>query len=245
VNDYGESDKLVTFYSPDIGKATGIAKGAKRSKQRFVNKLEEFSLLQIIYRPARQDGLLFLSEAELTNAFLPLRRNYKCYVAAMLTGELVLKLTRERDPDPFIFSLLIWAMRALEKGRDPLRIAALFHLKILGAAGYQLGLDRCGCCKIPVKPDHDYTLHPASGMLVCNRCRRDMPGSMFSLSVQTLKFLHNAQRLDLHHLGRLHLTSQAVNETLFILYRYTQHLLQQDINSWLQIKALLSTKPAK
>ena len=45
VNDYGESDKLVTFFSPDIGKATAIAKGAKRSQHRFVNKLELFTLL--------------------------------------------------------------------------------------------------------------------------------------------------------------------------------------------------------
>ncbi|NOQ45602.1 MAG: DNA repair protein RecO, partial [Desulfobulbaceae bacterium] len=75
VSAHGESDKLVTFYSPDLGRSTGIAKGAKRSKQRFVNKLEEFSLLQIMYRPSRGSGLLFLSEAELDRAFLSLRRD--------------------------------------------------------------------------------------------------------------------------------------------------------------------------
>ena len=42
VNDLGESDKIVTFYSKQEGKLAGIAKGAKKSKKRFSNKLEIF-----------------------------------------------------------------------------------------------------------------------------------------------------------------------------------------------------------
>ena len=49
VNDLGESDKIVTFYSKQAGKIAGIAKGAKRSKKRFSNKLEMFSLLEVQY----------------------------------------------------------------------------------------------------------------------------------------------------------------------------------------------------
>ena len=43
VFDYGESDKIVTFLTRDLGKVTGIAKGAKHSKRRFVNVLEPFT----------------------------------------------------------------------------------------------------------------------------------------------------------------------------------------------------------
>ncbi len=53
VAEHGEADKLVTCYSRELGRMTGLAKGAKRSSRRFVNKLEEFSLLQLFYRPPR------------------------------------------------------------------------------------------------------------------------------------------------------------------------------------------------
>jgi DNA repair protein RecO (recombination protein O) len=121
VKDHGEADKIVTFFSPDLGKVTGIAKGAKRSKQRFVNKLEEFTLLEIIYRPARRDTLLFIVEAELKDSFLSLRRDFRRYIVAMLVLELVLRFTREHDPDSAIFSLLHWAMVSLENGEEPLQ----------------------------------------------------------------------------------------------------------------------------
>ena len=42
VSDLGESDKIVTLYGEQVGKVAGIAKGAKKSKKRFNNKLEIF-----------------------------------------------------------------------------------------------------------------------------------------------------------------------------------------------------------
>jgi len=238
VSDHSESDKIVTFYSPDLGKATGIAKGAKRSKKRFVNKLEEFTLLNLRYTPPKRDGLLFLHEAELENAFLSIRTTYPRFVAAAFTGELTLRFTREHDADPFIFSLLIWALQGLENGRNPLEICALFHLRILGAAGYQPILDCCGFCGEAVRAGQNYSLHSGGGSLVCNTCRSIMKGWTSTISVQTLKFLHHAQHVEIANLERLRLSSKNIQETLEILHKYTLHLLQHEIHSWHQIKAL-------
>ena len=33
--DFGESDKIVTFFTLEVGKLKGIAKGARRSRKRF------------------------------------------------------------------------------------------------------------------------------------------------------------------------------------------------------------------
>ena len=242
VSDHSEADKIITFFSPDLGKVTGIAKGAKRSKQRFVNKLEEFSLLEIMYRPPRRNSLLFIVEAELEKAFLALRQNFKRYLVAMLIAELVLRFTQEHDPDTEIFSLLLWAMSTLEKGEDPLQTGALFHLRLLGAAGYRPALDRCGLCGTTVKAGISYSLHPESGSLVCDGCGSSMSGPPVSLSVQTLKFLDYAQRLDLKNIDRLRLPKKNAEEALTFLNRYSRHLLQHDITSWQQIRNLFSDR---
>lgn len=242
VSDHGEADKIVTFFSPDLGKATGIAKGAKRSKQRFVNKLEEFSLLEIMYRPPRRGSLIFIVEAELEKSFLTLRQHFDRYLMAMLIVELVLRFTREHDPDTEVYSLLAWAMYSLDKGEEPLKTGALFHLRLLGAAGYRPELDHCGFCGKTVQAGISYTLHPDSGSLVCDDCRSNTTGYLVSLSVQTLKFLDYAQRLDLKNITRLRLPKKNAEEALTFLNRFTRHLLQHDITSWRQIRNLFVSR---
>ncbi len=238
VSDHSESDKIVTLFSPDLGKVSGIAKGAKRSKKRFVNKLEEFTLLQVLYTPPKRDGLLFLHDADLENAFLSLRTMYSRYVAAAFIDELTLRFTREHDPDPLIFALLLWAMEGLENGRDPREVCALFLLRILGATGYQPILDCCGTCGVMVQSGHNFFLNNGGGSLVCNSCSEGMKGASAPITVQTLKFLHHAQCAELANLERLRLSEQNINEALNILHRYTLHLLQHEIHSWQQIKYL-------
>jgi DNA repair protein RecO len=45
VKDVGESDLLVTFFTPQRGRLKGVAKGARKSRKRFVNALDLFSLV--------------------------------------------------------------------------------------------------------------------------------------------------------------------------------------------------------
>ena len=49
---FGESDKIVSFLTESHGKLTGIAKGAKRSRKRFANSLEPFSLVNLRFLDA-------------------------------------------------------------------------------------------------------------------------------------------------------------------------------------------------
>lgn len=241
VTAHGESDKIVTFYSPDIGRVTAIAKGAKRSRKRFVNKLEEFTLLTITYRPSRNGGLLFLSEAALENPFLSLRNMHRRYVAATLACELIMCFTSEHDPDAEIFALLLWQLDAVNRGIPLLQVTALFHLRLLGASGYQPALDHCTSCGRRVDAGRSFALQPANGSLVCNRCNSHLHHSGFRLSIQTVKFLQTAQQLDLRHLERLQMPRQSARETLQVLYRYSRHLLQRDIHSWKFINREAST----
>ena len=68
VIDHGESDKIVTFCSPLFGKQTCIAKYAKKSLKRFVNKLELFSYLELSFVP-NKSGLGWIDQADLISPF--------------------------------------------------------------------------------------------------------------------------------------------------------------------------------
>jgi len=246
VADHGESDKLVTFYSSNLGRITGIAKGAKKSQQRFVNKLEVFSRLHILYRPPRNpSGLLFISEAELLCAHLSLRSSFQRYVAAMYICELLLRFTRDSDPDPQLYTLLQWALVSLDNADTPQKITALYHLQLLAAVGYRPELQQCGHCRHPVGPGRSYLFIPGSGSLLCSACHHQKGPHYNRLSVQALKFLASAQMVTLERLNRLQLSGQIAAEAMEALYHYTVHLLQQDIHSWQAMRALAAVPVRK
>ena len=245
VSEYGESDKLVTLYSNNLGRVTGIAKGAKKSKQRFVNKLEEFSHLRVFYRPPHGlTGLLLISEAELLNAYLSLRKDYRRYVAAIYISELMLRFTQDNDPDPRLYALLQWAFSSLEFDHAPQKVAVLYHLQLLAAAGYRPELNRCGSCLQPVGPGRTFLFLPGTGSLLCSSCHLQQGPHHNRLSVQTLKFLASAQVTSLKRLNRLQLSGHTAIEAMEALYYYTLHLLQQDIHSW-QVMRGLSAPPTQ
>jgi DNA repair protein RecO (recombination protein O) len=238
VTSYGEADKIVTLYSREFGKITSIAKGAKRSRQRFVNKLEPFTCLEISCRPPKNGSLYFLSEAELVNAHLSLRTIYPRYVAATFINELVQRFSGDQDPDPAVFTLLAWAFDSLEQNEDPSKITSLFLLRLLGICGYQPQLDHCGSCRKSIEQGAQFTLYPGNGTLLCESCRRNMEDSSFRLTRQTLKFLHSGQQLQLRRLNRLQMSKEMAYQALAVLFNYSRHILQQDIHSWKQLKKI-------
>lgn len=239
ISEHGESDKLVTLYSKDIGRVTGIAKGAKKSKRRFVNKLEEFSRLRFFYSPPRGfSGLLLISEAELLCANLSLRKDYRRYISATYISELTLRFTRDNDPDLQIYALLKWAFSSLEGNEEPQKIAVLFHLQLLAAVGYRPELNRCGQCLQPVASDRTFIFLPGTGSLLCNSCYGRQRSKHNVLSIQALKFLAHAQDAGIERLNRLQLHGKPATEALESLYHYTLHLLQQDIHSWQAMRRL-------
>src|SRR3989304_581303 len=71
--DFGESDKIVTFYTISFGKLKGIAKGAKRSKKRFGINLEPFSLVTLHFFEKKEDSLVRVSACDLINPFQAIR----------------------------------------------------------------------------------------------------------------------------------------------------------------------------
>jgi DNA repair protein RecO (recombination protein O) len=237
VRTYGESDKIVTFYSKTKGRMSGIAKGAQRSLKRFVNKLELFSHLEILYTDSRNSSLVMIDQAELINPFPAIRGNYDRFTAAALICELILHWTRENDPDERIFGLLIWALTSLEDLKRPAAwVVILFNIKLLTLLGYKPDLSGCTECSTLIHQDGPYRFNPARNGLMCRKCSTSTsnlgqsPGLNFSIT--TARFLNKAQEMPLDKVARLHFSPDVVKEALAMLKNYGSSILQRDISSW-------------
>lgn len=237
--DHGESDKIVTLFCSDIGLITGIAKGAHRSKKRFVNKLEIFTLLHLYYQSNNQNSLAFLHKAEHINSFLNLRKDTHLYNCANVIREFVLLTSREMSGDEGLFELLKWCFQALDEKDNGLTVLSIFLVRLLDLLGYRPDFSKCNQCRQQLSQKQAYRFHNLLGILMCERCTTESQ-SMQPLSHGTIKFLESARSLPLSRVHRLRPTQQNTKESITLMRRYLRQLFQKDIHSW---KVLMEMTP--
>ena len=233
VSDLGESDKIVTFFSLQAGKMAGVAKGAKKSKKRFSNKLEIFTLLEVMYDDRDRAGLVRIAEAELLTPFMSLRQDYSRYVNAALACELIYYWTRDHDADKHIFYLLLWALQSIDRGTPALMVQIFFQVKLYTLLGYRLQLSGCSKCENSGQSGIPYIFHPGRHGLLCRSCSPEQVlRETSSLSLNTIKLLQQAQALPMEKLERLRFSESSIREALQLFKAYGQYLLQREIAAW-------------
>lgn len=230
--DHGESDLIVTFFCEHHGRLTGIAKGAKRSKKRFVNKLELFSSLRIRHTTPQNNRLSFIAEAELLDGFIGLRQDFTCYTTATVIRELILLATREVEGDQELYPLLIWVFSSLNEKGAPHPSLIFFLIRFFAIIGYSPQLNSCLQCGSPIEKNAPHDFHLTAGGIQCRRCRPAGSPQKFTLSQGTLRSLSAALTRPLERLHRLQLSSDSQHESLAFLHAYGRQLFQREITSW-------------
>jgi DNA repair protein RecO (recombination protein O) len=229
--DHGESDKIVSFFCQGAGRITGIAKGALRSRKRFVNKLELFSFLQISYSRRNPASLAVITDAELLNGFVGLRTSFPHYQGASIVREFALLATSEKLSDDNLFRLSLWALHSLDGKEDPKTVLALFLVKLFDAIGYRPDLSKCQGCGSEYKNKGMARFNAHAGGLICSRCQGGHGGG-WRLTPGTIQMMISIQQQPLDRLGRFKMARPMQKEVLDCLYRYGRHLFQKDIHSW-------------
>lgn len=230
-SDHDEADLIVTLFSRDAGRLTAIAKNAKKSQKRFVNKLEPFSFLRITCN-RKINRLALLAEADLLASFMNIRQDLELYALASVIVEFLLLGTSEGQADERTFRLSLWALHALDRREQPRAILALFLIRYFDYLGYRPDLESCRACRTPVTPARRYTFQPGGGRILCSTCRVESGPRGLELSHGTLKILKAAQDYPLARLHRLKLAGPVRSEALYLLHQYGREIFQRDIVSW-------------
>lgn len=236
--DHGEADLIVTFLSPLGGKSVAIAKHAKKSKQRFVNKLELFSFLHIFLRRRNPHSLALLQEAELYNSFIHLRQQIPQYIAASVIREFLLAVIHEEAKEERLFKLTLWALHMLDSQHTPQTVIALFLPRFFEYIGYRPEFGRCLVCDSPLTNQNRQEFSISGGCVLCPPCISSSNHSLLSVSAGTLRFLQASQDEPLERLHRLKASGMILAESLNLLHRYGNHLLRRDIQSWKMLVGL-------
>src|SRR5438034_5090606 len=142
----GESDRVVTFFSRQHGKIRGVARAARRIKSKFSGALELLTLGELIFFDTGRSELVRVDHFDVLRPFARVREDLERLGQAAWMAECVGRLTAERDPNVAVYGLLLRALKALEAGAPPRRVAVVFGVRLMDALGHRLRVDACVGC---------------------------------------------------------------------------------------------------
>ncbi|MBN2468942.1 MAG: DNA repair protein RecO [Deltaproteobacteria bacterium] len=230
LRDYGEADRIVTFFSQDLGKMKGIAKGAKKSRKRFGAAMDLFSHVSLSFFSKEAHGLVRLNHCQLQEAFSSLHKD----IIPMGYGSYLAELTEEMSAEGVthreIFDLLwrfFFILNTLPPREEYLRI---FEIRLLVALGYQPHLSHCTVCRKTVEKEDTIKFSISRGGLVCSLCAAGEKDA-YPISIGTVRLLQQAYALSLDKVQRLFFSAQALTESREIMPRFIQYQVGKELKA--------------
>jgi DNA repair protein RecO (recombination protein O) len=258
--DHGEADRLLTLFTPDLGKMRAVAKGARKPSSRKSGHVELFTHTHLLVAKGKQ--LDIVTQADTLDAFIPLRENLERVGYAYCLAELVDRFAEEGDaasregtrtdwraPSPrdaaagenrAIFDLLLHALAALgDATTDPELLARFFELRLLQYVGYRPRLFNCAHCGKTITPVENYFSAEAGGVLDpdCVQTQREhIAGHAYDaqpISLNALKVLRYLQTREWETVRGLRFAGRAepMSEVEALMLRYITHHLERNLKS--------------
>ncbi len=171
---YGDSSKIVTFYTRQFGKLKGIAKAARRSNNKFGSSLEPLShVMLVVYKKDHRD-LHLISQCDSIQSFGKIHDSIERISVGLSILELVDHLAHEEEENPPLFSLLLETLNAIDRStRNYQSLARSFQVRLVSLLGYAPALDICSECGRSLKDDEqssDVGFQLLSGAIICSTC---------------------------------------------------------------------------
>ncbi len=237
IREIGESDLFVVLLSPKWGRFTALAKGARRSKRRFVNALEPFTLLVAHLRGGKPGLAPFLDQVDLLEHWEPLRLDPWRFALATYLAELVEYFAQPRSGEN-LFALLLEAFNVLCQVHPEPAFKLSFELKLLKAAGFAPELERCIRCQAENTPLLGFSLE--DGGTVCRQCLQEQD---IVLSPKQIAVLRTLQRYPLTRLKRIQLPAEALPQSAGLIEKFLVRILGYDVKSlriWKELRRMSS-----
>ncbi|MBU0993075.1 MAG: DNA repair protein RecO [Proteobacteria bacterium] len=217
--DYGDYDYILTFLTHDRGKITVIAKNAKKSMKRFLGILELFSFLELTCSKKTSGGLAVLQEAYQEFPFEGIRKNMIKTAYASYWSEMVYIWLEEHVHQKGLFSLLMYALGALDAGEiSPHPLSLLFQIRFMHIAGFAPHFESCSICQLDMGTFSQSKIRfdLEKGAIVCDKCATGIRHCLY-LSKGTIKQLIWLQSGNFQMTERIRWSVAAISEGLNFL----------------------------
>jgi DNA repair protein RecO (recombination protein O) len=212
--DYGETNKIITIYTRELGKVGVMARGAKKPNSRLTSITQLFTYGMFLFQ--KSSGLGSLQQGETILSLRGIREDIFLTAYASYIAELLDKSTENFEKNPYLFELLKQTLEYLNDEVDPDILLNIFEMKMLTVLGLHPQLDGCALCG-----NKDGTFHFSirEGGFICHRCFEHDPYRL-PISQTTVKLLRLFYYFDLNRLGNISVKPETKKELKDVIQAY-------------------------
>lgn len=237
---YGEAGRLLTIFTPHLGKLRVVAKGVLRPTSHMAGHLEVLTRATLLIAHSRSFDIV--TQAQTLDSNIVLRDDLQRMSRALYVAELVDRLSEEHHENYLAYQQFLQALQWLTTAEDldvPIRF---FELRLLDLSGYRPELYVCLQCKQTLQEEPNGFSGAAGGTL-CPRCALG-DAEARTVSVAAQKVLRLLLSGDLARAQRLRLTAAVSRELDAHMRHYLPHLTERDLRSAAFLDAVRATQPA-
>jgi len=133
---FSESDKMLTVLTPDLGRITCVAKGARKMQSPILSASQIFAFSELVLFRSKGE-MYYINSAELIEAFYALRTDYDKLEAAMFCVKFVKQNVCENQISVNMLKLLLNSIYLIATGEKPIELVkSVFLLKSVCILGY-------------------------------------------------------------------------------------------------------------
>lgn len=184
---HGDTSKIITLYSRDMGRLKLIAKGIRSPKSKAAGLFQPTRHLQVVYYEKANKELQLFKSGELINGFFGLENDFDRLTLAQVVVELVERSVEDEEPHPALFDLLVDTLTHLSNKETPSSLAYWhFHLALLTELGYRPHVNQCSECGETFAAEA--YLGAQHSQLECTNCHDHSPYSS-SVSLDVIRMI--------------------------------------------------------
>jgi DNA repair protein RecO (recombination protein O) len=229
----GEADRIITLYTPHLGKIQAVAKGVRRPRSKMSGHLE--LLTHSLVSLARGKNLDTVTGTQTIDSFLPLKSDLRLTSYALYATELVNQFSAENLENQPLFELLLQTLHRLQPDGDNELVLRYFELHLLNESGYRPQLEQCVSCHAKLEAVTN-SFSPRAGGILCPACHRDQYS--YPLSANAQKVLLLLQNNDYSVASGLKIDAGLSRQLEMVMRNYLRYLLEREIKSAAWLDAL-------
>ena len=142
-----ENDKIVNLFTKDYGKIRGVARGARKMKNRFGSCFEPFTRLEVEFHRKKEVELVNINNATIIRSPYRLETLLDLSWHLAYMGEIVDTISPEWEPEPVYFRLLTKLFDAVEGKGNIATLTRYFEVWTLKLHGVFPETEHCVECR--------------------------------------------------------------------------------------------------
>ncbi|MBM6619265.1 DNA repair protein RecO [Bacillus suaedaesalsae] len=211
---YGETNKIITLFTRELGKVGVMARGARKPSSRLASVSQIFTYGYFLIQTG--SGLGTLQQGESLSSMKHIKEDIISTAYASYLVELTDKAVEDRKVNPYLFELLYQSLNYLNEGLDTEIITMIYEIKMLQVIGLYPHLTSCVSCGVT---EGRFSFSIGQGGLLCHDCKNN-DTHRIDISPATVRLLRLFHSFDLNRLGNISVKDETKKELKTVISRF-------------------------